>query len=55
MSLLLDKIDSPDDLRDLSAEELEQLAQEIREELVNTIQGIGGRRGTSPRISVWWS
>ncbi len=42
MGLFLDKIDSPEDLRPLSAEELEQLAQEIREELVNTIQGIGG-------------
>ena len=42
MSLLLDKINSPADLRGLSSEELEQLATEIREELVNTIQGIGG-------------
>ncbi|HCU99776.1 MAG: 1-deoxy-D-xylulose-5-phosphate synthase [Dehalococcoidia bacterium] len=42
MALLLDKINSPADLRSLSSEELEQLAGEIREELVNTIQGIGG-------------
>ena len=42
MGLLLDQIDSPADLRPLSLEELEQLAGEIREELVATIQGIGG-------------
>ncbi len=42
MGDLLDRINSPADLRDLSAEELETLAGEIREELVSTIQGIGG-------------
>ena len=42
MGPFLDKINSPEDLRALSAEELAQLAQEIREELVDTIQGIGG-------------
>ncbi len=42
MGLLLDQIDSPADLRPLTAGELEQLAQEVREYLVDTIQGIGG-------------
>lgn len=42
MGPLLETIDSPADLRDLTADELEQLATEIRNELVSTIQGIGG-------------
>ena len=42
MSPLLDHIDSPADLRLLSPDQLEKLAEEIREELVGTIQGIGG-------------
>lgn len=42
MGQLLDQIDCPADLRALPTEELEALAQEIREELVATIQGIGG-------------
>ncbi len=42
MGPLLDTIDAPADLRALSSSELEQLAGEIREELVTTIQGIGG-------------
>ena len=39
---LLDRIDTPADLRSLAAEELEQLAQEIREDLVDCIECIGG-------------
>ena len=42
MGRLLDTIDAPADLRALSSSEVEQLAGEIREELVTTIEGIGG-------------
>ena len=48
MGPLLETIDSPANLRNLTAEELEQLATEIREELVNTIQG--HRRRGPPRL-----
>ena len=42
MSLLLDTIDSSQDLRALSYEQLAQLASEIREFLVDTVECIGG-------------
>jgi 1-deoxy-D-xylulose-5-phosphate synthase len=42
MSRLLDKIDNPTDLKSLRSEELEQLASEIRQELVATVTGKGG-------------
>ncbi|MCS7294509.1 MAG: 1-deoxy-D-xylulose-5-phosphate synthase, partial [Dehalococcoidia bacterium] len=42
MSRILDRIDSPADLRALSYDELEQLAREIREELVEIVRSIGG-------------
>ncbi len=42
MARLLDRINSPADLRDLTFEELEQLAAEVREFLVDIVQGIGG-------------
>ena len=42
MARLLDSIDSPADLSRLSAEELKQLAQEIREELVAVVSSNGG-------------
>lgn len=42
MSRLLDRIDSPQDLRGLSYDELGQLAEEIREFLVETVACIGG-------------
>ncbi len=42
MSRLLDKIDSPRDLKVLSPEGLEQLASEIRQELVATVTANGG-------------
>lgn len=41
MSRLLDRINSPDDLRNLSYPELEQLADEIRLFLVDTVHCIG--------------
>ncbi|MCK9520703.1 MAG: hypothetical protein M0R74_17025, partial [Dehalococcoidia bacterium] len=42
MSRLLDRIDRPEDLRDLTFDELEQLAGEVREFLVETVACIGG-------------
>lgn len=38
----LDKIDSPEDLRRLSIDELEILCSEIRDKLVNTVSKTGG-------------
>jgi len=42
MSRLLDKIDSPNDLKGLTPQELKQLASEIRQELVATVSVTGG-------------
>ena len=42
MTRLLDNIDSPADLRGFSNEQLVQLAQEVREEIIGTINTIGG-------------
>ncbi len=42
LTRLLDRIDSAQDLRSLSYEELDQLAGEVREFLVDTVQCIGG-------------
>src|SRR5205085_2658582 len=42
MTRLLDTINGPADLRGLSTEELELLAQEVRQEVIGTINTIGG-------------
>ncbi|MFC2026600.1 1-deoxy-D-xylulose-5-phosphate synthase [Chloroflexota bacterium] len=42
MSIILDKIDSPADLKTLKAKELEQLASEIRKELIARVMDNGG-------------
>jgi len=42
MSRLLDRVDSPADLKGLPKQELEQLAAEIRQELVTTVSANGG-------------
>jgi 1-deoxy-D-xylulose-5-phosphate synthase len=42
MPRLLDRINSPADLKDLAQSELEQLAVELREELVTTVTTTGG-------------
>jgi 1-deoxy-D-xylulose-5-phosphate synthase len=42
MPRLLDKIDSPADLKGLSLTELEELAAEIRHEIINTVTNTGG-------------
>ena len=44
---LLDSIDSPADLRELSEEQLQQVAQEVRELVINTIGEIGGHFGAN--------
>jgi len=42
MPRLLDKVDNPADLKGLAKQELEQLAAEIRQELVTTVSANGG-------------
>src|SRR5689334_135322 len=42
MRKLLDTINGPEDLRGLSIEELELLAQEVRQEIISTINTVGG-------------
>jgi 1-deoxy-D-xylulose-5-phosphate synthase len=44
---LLDSIDSPADLTDLPDEELQRLAQEVRELIIDTIGEIGGHFGAN--------
>ncbi|MGH2854450.1 MAG: 1-deoxy-D-xylulose-5-phosphate synthase [Solirubrobacteraceae bacterium] len=44
---LLEKIDGPEDLRDLSEEELQRLAQEVREHIIDTVGEIGGHFGAN--------
>jgi len=47
MTRLLDQIDSPADLRRLRVEDLPRLAQEIREEIINTVSQRGGHLAPS--------
>ena len=44
-STLLDKVNYPSDLRKLKKEDLNQLAKELREELVNVVSTTGGHLG----------
>jgi len=44
---LLDSIDDPQDLRSLSYEELEDLAQEIRDLIIDTVTTTGGHLGSN--------
>ena len=44
---LLDSIDGPDDLSELSDEQLAQVAQEVRELIIDTIGEIGGHFGAN--------
>ncbi len=50
MGRILDRIDSPEDLRHLSIPELELLATEIREELITVLSANGGHLG--PNLGV---
>lgn len=45
--MILPQIETPDDLRDLSYEQLEQLAQEIRAFIVETVTTTGGHLGSN--------
>ncbi|MEA3442689.1 MAG: 1-deoxy-D-xylulose-5-phosphate synthase [Chloroflexota bacterium] len=47
MSVILDKIDSPADLKTLSYGELNQLCAELREKMVNTVSVTGGHLASS--------
>jgi 1-deoxy-D-xylulose-5-phosphate synthase len=44
---LLETIDGPEDLRELSEQELAQLAQEVREHIIDTVGEIGGHFGAN--------
>jgi 1-deoxy-D-xylulose-5-phosphate synthase len=47
MSRLLDRIDRPQDLHALSDDELDQVAQEVREHIIDTVGEIGGHFGAN--------
>ncbi|HVS28031.1 MAG TPA: 1-deoxy-D-xylulose-5-phosphate synthase [Solirubrobacteraceae bacterium] len=47
MTKLLDHIDSPQDLRGLSETELQQVAQEVREHIIETVGEVGGHFGAN--------
>lgn len=47
MGKWLDRVESPDDFRDWSVEDLEHLAQDIRETIVHTMSKTGGHVGAS--------
>jgi 1-deoxy-D-xylulose-5-phosphate synthase len=47
MSRILDRIDRPQDLHGLAEEELEQVAQEVREHIIDTVGEIGGHFGAN--------
>jgi len=50
MAHLLDRIDSPDQVRRFSIPELEELAAEIRDELITVLSANGGHLG--PNLGV---
>jgi 1-deoxy-D-xylulose-5-phosphate synthase len=47
MARILDRIDSPQDLHELSDDELVQVAQEVREHIIDTVGQIGGHFGAN--------
>ncbi len=47
MTKLLDQIDGPDGLKELDDDELQQVAQEVRELIIDTIGEIGGHFGAN--------
>jgi 1-deoxy-D-xylulose-5-phosphate synthase len=47
MTTLLDRIDRPQDLHGLSEDELQQVAQEVRDLLIDTVGEIGGHFGAN--------
>src|SRR5439155_11618042 len=44
---LLDRVDGPEDLKELGDDELQQLAQEVREHIISTVGEIGGHFGAN--------
>src|SRR6187200_126581 len=44
---ILDRVDGPQDLKGLDDEELQQLAQEVREYIIDTVGEIGGHFGAN--------
>ena len=51
MARTLDQIDSPADVKRLSISDLEQLAAEIREELITVLARTGGHWGQTWALS----
>src|SRR6478672_3885778 len=47
MARILDRIDRPQDLHELSEDELVQVAQEVREHIIDTVGQIGGHFGAN--------
>jgi 1-deoxy-D-xylulose-5-phosphate synthase len=47
MARILDRIDRPQDLHELSEDELAQVAQEVREHIIDTVGQIGGHFGAN--------
>jgi 1-deoxy-D-xylulose-5-phosphate synthase len=47
MNRILDRIDRPQDLHGLSEDELDQVAQEVREHIIDTVGEIGGHFGAN--------
>ena len=47
MTKLLDQIEGPADLRDLDDDQLQEVAQEVRELIIDTIGEIGGHFGAN--------
>jgi 1-deoxy-D-xylulose-5-phosphate synthase len=47
MTRILDRIDRPQDLHELSEDDLTQLAQEVREHIIDTVGEIGGHFGAN--------
>ncbi len=47
MTRILDRIDAPQDLHALSEDELDQVAQEVREHIIDTVGEIGGHFGAN--------
>src|ERR687886_1042348 len=47
MARILDRIDHPQDLHELTEDELAQVAQEVREHIIDTVGEIGGHFGAN--------
>ena len=52
MSRYLEMVDGPMHVKKLTLEQLQQLAEELRQELINGLAKNGGHLG---RTSAWWN